>query len=135
MGFSLDHLLVPSADPEAAARRLAELLGVPWGPARFGPFTSVYVSESLTLDFDQWPEPLPQGHWCFQCDEASFDAVLARLREQGIPFRSQPHGSDDFTVNTQLGSRIVYWSEPDGHVWELLTESYARAPQAPPRAR
>ena len=24
---------------------------------------------------------------------------------------------------------IVYWSEPDGHVWELLTVSYARQTQ------
>jgi hypothetical protein len=22
--------------------------------------------------------------------------------------------------------RLVYWSEPDGHVWEALTVSYAR---------
>jgi len=23
----------------------------------------------------------------------------------------------------------VYWNEPDGHVWEALTVSYARQPQ------
>jgi hypothetical protein len=33
-------------------------------------------------------------------------------------------------VNTAHGGRIVYWSEPDGHVWEALTVSYARRPQA-----
>jgi hypothetical protein len=32
-------------------------------------------------------------------------------------------------VNTQYGGRIVYWNEPDGHVWEALTVSYARQPQ------
>jgi hypothetical protein len=32
-------------------------------------------------------------------------------------------------VNTQHGGRIVYWSEPDGHVWEALTVSYARQAQ------
>jgi len=26
-----------------------------------------------------------------------------------------------------LGGRVVYWSEPDAHVWEALTVSYARA--------
>jgi hypothetical protein len=24
------------------------------------------------------------------------------------------------------GGRIVYWNEPDGHQWEMLTVSYAR---------
>lgn len=129
MDIELDHLLIPCTDREAAARRLASLLDVPWGTARFGPFTSVYVNGGLTIDFDQWPDEVPQGHYCFRVDQAGFDAVLARLRAQGIAFRSTPHGPDDFAVNTSLGSRIVYWSEPDGHVWELLTASYARAPR------
>ena len=39
----------------AAARQLAELLGVPWAAqAAFGPFSAVYVSAELTLDFDEW---------------------------------------------------------------------------------
>jgi hypothetical protein len=29
-------------------------------------------------------------------------------------------------INTQHGGSIVYWNEPDGHVWEILTVSYAR---------
>lgn len=128
MAIALDHLIIPCTDREAAAQRLAWLLGVRWGPARFGPFTAVYVNEGLTIDFDQWTQEVPQGHYCFRTDEAGFDAVLARLQTQGLGFRSMPHGPDDFLVNTSLGSRIVYWSEPEGHVWELLTESYARAP-------
>ncbi len=126
MDIQLDHLMIPSADREAAARRLAALFDVPWGPARFGPFSSVYVNGGLTIDIDQWAQAFPKGHYCFRVDEAGFDAVLARLREQGLAYRSTPHGPEDFQVNTSLGSRIVYWAEPDGHVWELLTESYAR---------
>jgi hypothetical protein len=30
----------------------------------------------------------------------------------------------DMQVNAQLGN--VYWNEPDGHQWEMLTVSYAR---------
>jgi hypothetical protein len=33
-------------------------------------------------------------------------------------------------VNTSHGGRIVYWSRPDGHVWEALTVSYARRREA-----
>jgi catechol 2,3-dioxygenase-like lactoylglutathione lyase family enzyme len=126
MPIALDHLLVPSRDRDAAAQLLARILGVPTAPARFGPFTAVHVNDGLTIDFDTWDGEVPQGHYCFRVDDATFDAVLARLQHEGIAWRSQPHGPDDRQVNTSLGSRILYWGEPDGHVWELLTQSYAR---------
>ena len=28
--------------------------------------------------------------------------------------------------DTGHGGSIVYWNEPDGHQWEMLTASYAR---------
>jgi hypothetical protein len=31
-------------------------------------------------------------------------------------------------INTSHGGQSVYWSEPDGHAWEILTVSYARQP-------
>jgi hypothetical protein len=61
--------------------------------------------------------------------EPEFDDILARIRACGIEYRSTPHGAADRQVNTQHGGRIVYWSEPDGHVWEALTVSYARQPR------
>lgn len=60
--------------------------------------------------------------------EAEFDGIVARIKARGIQYRSTPHGPLDMQVNTQHGGRIVYWSEPDGHVWEALTVSYARRP-------
>jgi catechol 2,3-dioxygenase-like lactoylglutathione lyase family enzyme len=126
MAVELDHLIVPSKDRDAAAKQLADLLGVDWAPAGVGSFTAVYVNAGLTLDFDEWQDEIPQGHYCFRVDELRFDAVLDRIRHAGIPYRSMPHGADDYSVNTGYRGRIVYWNEPDGHVWELLTESYAR---------
>ena len=29
-------------------------------------------------------------------------------------------------VNTQYGGGTVYWNEPEGQQWEMLTASYAR---------
>jgi hypothetical protein len=58
--------------------------------------------------------------------DAEFDAVLARLRSERIVYRSTPHGPADHQVNTHHGGKIVYWDEPDNHVWEALTVSYAR---------
>lgn len=128
--IALDHLIVPSRDRQAAAARLGGVLGVPWAASGAGPFSPVYVSDSLTLDFDQADGAFPVLHYCFRVGEARFDAILARLKQYGIAYRSSPHGPDDFQVNTGHGGRIVYWNEPEGHVWEALTVSYARAPGA-----
>ncbi len=123
MAAWLDHLIVPATDRVAAARRIATLFDVPWaeqGP--FGPF----LNDRLTLDFDQWSGPIPTQHYAFHVGESEFDAILGRLRSAGIAYRSLPHGPHDGRVNESFGGRIVYWAEPDGHVWELLTVSYAR---------
>ena len=129
--IALDHLIVPSRDRRAAAQRLASILDVAWSESGVGPFSPVYVSDGLTLDFDQADGGFPVLHYCFRVDEAQFDAIVRRLQEMEIPYRSTPHGPVDRTVNTQHGGRIVYWSEPDGHVWEALTHSYARPGQNP----
>jgi len=126
MGVHLDHVLIPARDKLSAARLLAELLGVSWSPRGVGPFASVYVNDGLTFDFDEWAEPLPKIHYCFRVDDDRFDAILGRVRAGGIAYRSEPHGPIDYQVNTRHGGRIVYWNEPDGHYWEMLTLSYAR---------
>lgn len=126
MSIQLDHTIVPSRDRKAAAELLATLLGVPWAESSVGSFCPVYVSDSLTLDFDQVDEPFPVLHYCFLVSESEFDGILARIKARGIAYRSTPHGAVDRQVNTHHGGRIVYWNEPDGHVWEALTVSYAR---------
>jgi catechol 2,3-dioxygenase-like lactoylglutathione lyase family enzyme len=127
MPIVLDHLIVPSKDRVAAARQLGTILGVPWAEqGSVGPFSPVYVSHELTLDFDQWTDPVPKQHYCFRVTDVEFEAILSRIREAGLAYRSLPHGPDDHAVNLAFGGRLVYWSEPDGHVWELLTVSYER---------
>lgn len=126
MSIELDHLIVPARDRRASAQLIAELLGVPWAETGVGPFCPVYVSEGLTLDVDQTEGDIPVQHYCFRVSEAEFDAILSRIRAKGLAYRSLPHGPVDGQVNTAHGGRIVYWSEPDGHVWEMLTVSYAR---------
>ncbi|HZN05033.1 MAG TPA: VOC family protein [Candidatus Polarisedimenticolia bacterium] len=129
MSIALDHLIVPSRDRRGAAETLAGVLGVPWAESgAAGPFSPVYVSDGLTLDFDQADGPFPVQHYCFRVAEADFDGIVARLKTRGIPYRSTPHGPVDMKINTDHGGRIVYWNEPDGHVWEALTVSYARQP-------
>lgn len=127
MAIELDHIMVSSRDRNAAAELLASIFGVDWGPANIGPFTAVYVNSGLTIDFDEWDQDFPKGHYCFRVDNENFEKILRRIKDAGIPYRSRLHGEDDYQVNATLGGKIVYWNQPDGHVWELLTKSYARA--------
>lgn len=128
MTLELDHVIVSARDQRAAARRLAELLGVRWAESGVGPFSPVYVNDGLTLDFIDDDGPIPVQHFCFRVDEDTFDAILARLSAAGVAYRSSVRGPQDGAVNTAYGGRMVYWNEPDGHQWEMLTMSYARAP-------
>jgi hypothetical protein len=122
----LDHLIVPSRDRKAAAALLAAILDVPWSEdTTAGPFSPVFVSDELTLDFGQVFGEFSPQHYCFRVSEEDFDSVLGRLVERGIPYRSTPMGPVDMQIGHQ-GGRLVYWSEPDGHAWEILTCSYAR---------
>jgi len=126
MGIQLDHIIVPSRNRVAAARSLAELLGVAWGESGPGGFAPVYVSETLTLDFAD-REQFEPYHLCFHVGDAEFDAILGRLQAAGIKYRSSPHGEIDLKINTRLGGKNLYWGDADRHLWEILTVSYARA--------
>jgi hypothetical protein len=125
----LDHVIVPARDHRASAELLATLLGVPWSKSGVGSFYPVYVNDGLTLDFDQADGPIPTQHFCFRVGEAEFDRIFERIKARGIEYRSGPHGPADMRIGTHKGGRIVYWNEPDGHVWEALTVSYARQPR------
>jgi hypothetical protein len=129
MTVQLDHTIVQSWDRRAAAERLATILGVTWAESGVGPFCPVYVNDGLTLEFDQADGPFPVQHYCFRVREVEFDGIMAGLVGAGIKYGSTPHGPMDMQINTQHGGRIVYWNEPDGHVWEALTLSYARQPR------
>lgn len=126
--MELDHLTVPVRDRRAAAKRLAEILDVPWAPqGAAGPFSAVHVSKWLAIDFDEVPPgaQIPVLHYAFRVTDAEFEALLARLQRLGVAYRSGPQPPDDFTTNAWFGGRGVYWTEPEGHVWEALTVSYA----------
>jgi len=124
MAIELDHIIVPSRDKHAAAKQLATLLDVPSAES-LGEFVAVFVNAGLTLDFAQ-REGFASHHFCFRVSDADFDAIFGRLKAAGIAYRSRPHGDNDFSINTRLGGNNVYWQNTDGHVWEMLTASYAR---------
>jgi catechol 2,3-dioxygenase-like lactoylglutathione lyase family enzyme len=126
MTIELDHVIVSAREQVKSAQRLAQILGVPWSAKTLGPFSAVYVNQGLTLDFIQTDEAFPVEHFCFRVSDREFDEILNRLQNAGIPYRSEVRGPIDRQVNTAYGGRMVYWNEPEGHQWEMLTVSYAR---------
>jgi len=125
MAIQLDHVIVPSHDPVAGAKSLAGLLDVPWQESQ-GSFTPVYVNPTLTLDFAD-REQFEHHHYCFHVSDAEFDAILGRIQAARISYRSSPRGENDMQINPRLGGKNLYWQDTDGHLWEILTVSYARA--------
>lgn len=123
MAIELDHAIVPSHHKIASAKLLAGLLGVPWAESGLGPFSPVHVNDGFTLDFVETAEPFPIHHFCFRVSEPEFDAILGRIQAGGIQYRSTVRGPVDRTIGAAGdGGRRVYWNEPDGHQWEMLTQ-------------
>ena len=128
MAIRLDHLIVPSRNQAQGAKFLADLLDVPWAELQ-GTFSPVYVNEGCTVDFAT-RDRFESHHFCFSVSDAEFDAIFGRLKAAGIPYRSRPRAENDWQINTRLGGKNVYWEDPDSHLWEILTISYAR-PESP----
>jgi catechol 2,3-dioxygenase-like lactoylglutathione lyase family enzyme len=126
VAIELDHVIVSARNQRASARLLAALLGVAWAETGAGPFSPVYINEGLTLDFIDDDGAFPVQHFCFRVDQQEFDGIVERLRARGIKYRSTLRGPEDMEINTQYGGSLIYWNEPDGHQWEILTVSYAR---------
>ncbi len=129
MTVQLDHFIVPCRNQIASAKLLAKLLGVPWAETSLGPFSPVFINDGLTLDFQQTDEAYPVAHYCFRVSQAEFDAILARIQAARIKYRSRVTGPMDMKSNKDYGGDMIYWNEPDGHQWEMLTVSYARQAQ------
>lgn len=128
MSIELDHCIVSARDKRAAGTLLAKLLDVRCGESEVGPFFDVYINDGLTLAFFETDQDFPVEHYCFRVGDDDFDAILDRINAAGIKYRSAVRGPVDMQVSTQFGGRGIYWNEPEGHQWEILTVSYARPP-------
>ena len=121
MPIELNHTIVAAHDRWAAARFVAGVLGLA-DPTPFGPFAVVELDNGVSLDFAEAHEVASQ-HYAFLIGEDDFDAVVARLRERGVPTFADP-GHRTSGQNSNDGGRGLYFSSPDGHNLEVLTRPY-----------
>jgi catechol 2,3-dioxygenase-like lactoylglutathione lyase family enzyme len=117
----IDHLIVPATDKTASATFLADILGLqPDAPvSHFQPLRVGHV----TLDFDNASDIRPM-HIAFLVDNATFGACHKRLLECGAATYADPGRSRPGEINQRYGGRGVYFDDPDGHLFELMTAPY-----------
>jgi catechol 2,3-dioxygenase-like lactoylglutathione lyase family enzyme len=121
MTIQLNHTIVPARHKVAAAKFLAKILGLPFDENASGHFTPVRVNDALTLDFAD-EAGFDSHHYAFKVSEAEFDAMFDRIKAEGIPYGSgPPNPFDDMKINHRSGARGVYFRDPNGHIYELLT--------------
>lgn len=119
MAIQLDHTIVPAQDKEDSARFFARIFGLPF--AGGGYFAPVQVNDTLTLDFATADAPFAPHHYAFKVSAAEFDAIFARLQAEGIAYGSGPDALADRRINRRRGGRGCYFTDPNGHILEILT--------------
>jgi catechol 2,3-dioxygenase-like lactoylglutathione lyase family enzyme len=119
MSIEINHMIVPATDRKASARFLGDILGVEPGPVIIPHFEPLQVG-GVTLDFMDSAE-VQSMHIAFLVDEAVFEAGYARLQELGIKTFADPMRSQPDEINRRFGGRGVYFDDPDGHFFELMT--------------
>ncbi len=122
MAVHLNNTIVAAHDKRESATFLAEVLGLA-PPTSFGPFAVVTLGNDVALDFADDPEVHPR-HYAFLVSEDEFDEIFGRIRARGLPYWADPFERHPGEINTNDGSRGVYWHDPNGHVLEIITRPY-----------
>lgn len=123
MSVRIDHVALPVRDADRSARSLATLLGDlpvrPQGPD--GDMAAVDLEHGAMLLCMTADEVHP-GHVALRVDADRFAAVVAELRERGVPFGNDPAAPDNGRTADDLGEAgRVYFADPDGHLIEVVT--------------
>jgi catechol 2,3-dioxygenase-like lactoylglutathione lyase family enzyme len=129
MSIELNHTIVPCHEEDspdglprhkdANAQFYARILGLNYIGST-GHFVAVEVNDSLTFDFDNATMFMPH-HYAFKVSEADFDDIFTRIKQENLPFGSEPFHPDNMDINHRNGGRGLYFSDPNSHLLEILT--------------
>jgi catechol 2,3-dioxygenase-like lactoylglutathione lyase family enzyme len=122
MPVELNHTIVAARDKQAAAQFLASILGLSVGPP-YGRFLPVETSNGVTLDFADGDRITPQ-HYAFLVTEDEFDAILDRIKRADVTYYADPGKLRAGEINRNDGGRGAYFSDPSGHLLEIITRPY-----------
>ena len=124
MAAKLNHTIVWCHDQEKSAKFLSEILGLP-PPRRFFGFLVVDLANEVSVDYlPAESEPVALQHLAFLVSEEEFDGALARVRERTTEIWADPAKRQPGRINHHFGGRGVYFEDPNGHLFEIITTPY-----------
>ena len=123
MTVELNHTIVDALDAEGSARWAAELLGLP-EPTPFSHFWVVQTTNGVSLDYSEVDQDVTPQHYAFLVGEEQFDRTYAKITERRIEHWSDPGRSRPGELNHNDGGRGVYFTDPEGHLLEIITRPY-----------
>ncbi|MYS11218.1 VOC family protein, partial [Streptomyces sp. SID6041] len=120
MAVTFNHTIIAAKDRHASARFFRELLELPEAPS-WGPFVNVQLADGVLIQFAEPPVEIQMQHYAFLVDDELFERAHARLREQGVEHWADPQMKRPGETNSDHGGRGVYFKDPGGHAFELIT--------------
>ncbi|HWM74519.1 MAG TPA: VOC family protein [Nocardioides sp.] len=123
MSIDLNHTIVHVRDRNAAAREVADTLGL-GEPTAYGPFAVVEMANGVSLDFMEDSGEIQGQHYAFLVSDDDFDRIHQKLRDDGRQWWADPFRRTPGEINTNDGGRGLYWEGPDGHWLEIITVPY-----------
>lgn len=124
MPVQLDHTIVHSRDKQAAAEFLVEILGLRRPPQPLYSFLAVELDNGVTLDYLETDEEFDTQHYAFLVRETEWDEIFGRITARGLEHWADPGRTQPGRTNAHDGGRGVYFSDPDGHLLEIITRPY-----------
>ena len=129
MTVKLNHTIVHSLDPRAAAEFYSALFGLP-APEPFGPFLDVVTANEVTLAFlSADGMEIQMQHYAFLVSEQEFDRIFGRVKQRGLKYWADPGQRQEGAINHHFGGRGVYFQDPSGHLLEIITRPYGEFPK------
>ena len=118
---AIDHVAVPSRDPERAAALLARILGdAPVGPE--GPDGDMFGVglDGCRVLFAAAAGAVAPHHLAFRVAGDAWPGVIEQLGGAGLAYGNDPEHPDNGRTDDPLGSPgRVYFVSPDGHLFEV----------------
>jgi catechol 2,3-dioxygenase-like lactoylglutathione lyase family enzyme len=123
MAVHLNHTIIWARDSQSSAAFLAEVLGLP-APVRWGPFEVVATANGANLDYLDRDGDITSQHYAFLVSEAEFDAIFDRIKQRKLSYWADPGQKQQGEINRHDGGRGLYFEDPNGHLFEIITRPY-----------
>jgi len=123
MTISLNHHIVWCRDQRVSSQFLTDLFDLP-APVAWGPFLIVDLANGVSLDYHEAEGEIASQHYAFLVSEDEFDQIFGRITARGLEHWADPSRRKPGQINTNDGGRGVYWTDPDGHMLEIITRPY-----------